>query len=89
MHGSAISLLYENRRSPTAQPYDKVVKYMDAVERAAAGDAKDVADALADLETFRTKAPTEFADAPPGLTSGFRSKAEVSRILAERDAAER
>lgn len=53
MSQPAISLIYENRRTPVRLRSDKVEMYLRAVERAAAADAQDVIDARAELAALR------------------------------------
>ena len=52
-HASAVSVLYENVRSPVAVRFESVVKYLDAVERDAAWNLADAAAAAAELAALQ------------------------------------
>jgi len=52
-HASALSTLYENLRAPVAVRFQNVVKYLDAIERDAAWNAKDAAEAAPELAALQ------------------------------------
>ncbi len=57
MHQAHVSVLFENRRTPVAQPQDRIDRYFRAVETIAVRNAEDQAQAIAELEVLRAERP--------------------------------
>lgn len=85
---SAISASIENLRGPVSYDYDKVMRYLDALEEEVSNRQRERVTATAELVKLQAKLPEIEVDTTKIPTPRWRTAFEAQAILDERNAAE-